>query len=283
MEKIRESAIAGTWYPGEPTALEATIRGYLDAVPNEASGVDNLIGLVSPHAGYIYSGATAAHAYKLLRDQPFDRVVVVAPSHRAHFTGASIYSLGGYRTPLGVVPLDREIVDSLLRRKEIFHYAPKAEAGEHSLEIQLPFLQVVLGDFRLTPVLMGEQSWNAAKQLARVLVETIGDKRVLLVASSDLSHFHPRREAARLDAVVMDRVAHFDPLGLCEALKTGQCEACGGGPTSVTMLVAEALGADRAKVLHYADSGDTTGDTSEVVGYMAAALFRSRHNGESRP
>ncbi len=270
-EKIRESIIAGSWYPGDPGALASEVRKFLaEADPPKVEG--NLIGLVSPHAGFMYSGAVAAHAYKLLEDHPFDRVLIVAPSHRAHFQGASVYNLGGYRTPLGVVPLDRKLVDDLFRESSSITYVPEADSQEHSLEIQLPFLQVVLKQFRLTPIIMGEQSRANVETLAAAIANVCRGKKVLLVASSDLSHYHPYETAGTLDGVVTGRVGAFDPDGLWEALRTGSCEACGAGPILAVMLAARRLGANSASILRYANSGDVTGKKDGVVGYMSAAF-----------
>ncbi len=281
-EKIRESAIAGSWYPDHPATLKRQIQKYLDqakAAPLEGS----LVGLIAPHAGYLYSGGVAAHAYRTLLEQPFDRVLILAPCHRAYFSGASVYRAGGYRTPLGVVPLDQELITALFEDPSLFHYVARAETQEHSLEIQLPFLQVVLPDFRLTPILMGDQSPEACRKLADAIVKACSGSRVLLIASSDLSHFHPYQEAKRLDQVVIDRVSAFDPAGLTTALAERTCEACGGGPMIALMLAAQQLGANKARILHYANSGDVTGDTQGVVGYLAAAFLDNPGKGIKEP
>lgn len=279
-EKIRESVIAGSWYPGNAETLRREIGKYLNRI-KIAPPNGNIVGLAAPHAGYMYSGAVAAHAYKLLLEQPFERVLIVAPSHRAYFEGASVYKLGGYRTPLGVVPLDKELVDALLRQPIPIDYVARAHSQEHSLEIQLPFLQVVLKEFKLTPVVMGDQSYANCIRLADAIAAICNDKKVLLVASTDLSHFHPYGEAKRLDDKVLERVAAFDPAGLSEDLRGGRCEACGGGPLMTVMLAAQKLGANKAKVLHYANSGDVTGDNSSVVGYMAAVFYDNPGNAKS--
>jgi AmmeMemoRadiSam system protein B/AmmeMemoRadiSam system protein A len=273
-EIIRDSVIAGSWYPGNPDTLREEIRRYLEkAGPVSMPG--ELRALIVPHAGYMYSGGVAAHAYRLLQGQSFDRVVIVAPSHRAYFKGASVYTLGGYRTPLGVVPLDREIIGALLEHSSVVRFVPEADAQEHSLEIQLPFLQVVLGDFRLTPIIMADHSYSFCEALAEALCSSCGEMRVLLIASTDLSHFHSYAEAKRLDQVVCDRVASFDPQALSLDLRAGKCEACGAGPMMAVMLAARRLGANGARVLKYANSGDVAGDKSRVVGYLAAALYCS--------
>lgn len=273
-KKIRESVIAGSWYPGNSETLRRDIFKYLDqATVSPLKG--ELIGLMAPHAGYIYSGGVAAHAYKLLQDQRYERVLIVAPSHRAYFQGASVYNLGGYRTPLGIVPLDEELVTALLQHPAKIDCVPQAHAQEHSLEIQLPFLQVTLNDFLLTPIVMGDNSFEEIRQLADAIANVCEDKRVLLIASSDLSHFHPYEEAKGLDQKVLDRIADFDIEGLSQDLERGNCEACGGGPIVAVMLAAQQLGANKAKVLYYANSGDVTGDTRGVVGYLSAAFYNN--------
>ena len=272
-KNVRESVIAGSWYPGDPARLTKDIKGYLAQVP-EHKIEGELIALISPHAGYMYSGQVAAHSYKLLEGKEYDIVVIVAPSHRAYFKGASVYPQGGYRTPLGIVPIAEEITEALMK-SPLIDSIPQAHAQEHSLEIQLPFLQVVLKDFRLIPIVMGEQDFQTCEEVSAAIADVITGKNALLIASTDLSHFHAYDKAVDLDQKVVEHVNAFDPEGLNKALKGGQCEACGGGPTVTVMLAAQALGADKSEVLNYANSGDVTGDHSSVVGYMAAALYRN--------
>lgn len=280
-EIIRESVIAGSWYPAQPSALRKEIKRYLEnAHVSEQDG--QLVSLIVPHAGYMYSGGVAAYAYKLLEKQSFDTVLVLAPSHRAHFHGASIYTLGGFATPLGVVPLKRDLVDALLKHSIFKGYLPQAHDQEHSLEIQLPFLQCVLKEFHLVPAVMGDQSPGTCEQLAEAIALECRGRSVLLVASSDLSHYHPDTEARKLDQVVLDRVAAFDPEGLSRELAEGCCEACGGGPMTTVMLASKKLGANKSKVLHYANSGDITGDRRGVVGYMAAAFYCNPEHSRTR-
>jgi AmmeMemoRadiSam system protein B/AmmeMemoRadiSam system protein A len=273
-QHVRESVIAGSWYPGDPARLTKDIKGYLKQVP-EHKIEGELIALISPHAGYLYSGQVAAHAYKLLQGKGYDIVVIVAPSHRAYFKGASVYPQGGYKTPLGIVPIAEEVTEALMQKSPLIDSIPQAHAQEHSLEIQLPFLQVVLKDFSLVPIVMGDQDLPTCEEVSRVVVDTIKGKNALLIASTDLSHFHSYEKATELDQKVVEHVGAFDPAGLSKDLKQGECEACGGGPVVAVMLAAQALGADKSEVLNYANSGDVTGDHSSVVGYMSAALYRS--------
>lgn len=272
---IRESAIAGTWYPGDPRVLRGQIQDFLDRAKVKALGGE-LVGLIAPHAGYMYSGQVAAYAYKVLQGRPFRRVVVVAPSHYVYFRGVSVWPSGGYRTPLGVVRVDEEFCRRLLTHCPVVEDIPQAHFREHALEIQLPFLQVVLGDFELVPLVMGEQDEATIRELARALADLIkGDpKDTLLLASTDLSHFYPYERAVELDQRVVERVEALDPEGLLADLREKRCEACGGGPMVAVMMASLALGADKGVVLKYANSGDVTGDRSSVVGYMAAALLK---------
>ena len=214
-EKIREPVLAGTWYPAAADELRQMIEGFLRRVPpTDIPG--RLTAIISPHAGYVYSGQVAAHAYKLLEKQQIPTVIVLAPSHHARFTGVSVYDRGGFRTPLGVVPLDQDLIAALEKRDQRIRFLPEAHAKEHAVEIQLPFLQVVMPGFKLVPLVMGEQDLETCRWLAAALADCIKDKPVLLVASSDLSHFHSSDEAKRLDQVVLDRVAAFDPEGLLQ-------------------------------------------------------------------
>ncbi len=268
---VRDSILAGSWYPAASAELTAAVTGYLtNADPAEAAG--RPVGLIVPHAGYRYSGSVAGHAYRLVEGRDYDTVVVIAPSHHHRFDGASVYNGAAYRTPLGEVPIDRHLVDAVRRDSKRIGYRPEAHAREHSLEIQLPFLQTALSDFSLVPLVMGTDDLETCRWLAGRLAEVLKDRSALLIASTDLSHFHDDQTARRLDGVVREQVAAFDPTALHRRLREGACEACGGGPMVTVMLAARALGADNGVILDYATSGDVTGDRRRVVGYLAAAL-----------
>ncbi len=269
---IRRSILAGSWYPGQPQTLRGDIETYFRNVPDrEIPG--RVIGIVAPHAGYVYSGQVAAHAYNLIRDASYEKVIVISPSHRMHFDGVAIWRGAGYETPLGVTPVDQELAEALLAADGPVAEIPAAHAQEHSLEIQLPFLQVALGDFTFVPLVMGTQDERTCRRLAEVIAGAVAGQRTLVVGSSDLSHFHSHTEAVRLDSVVLDHLKNFEPDGLLRDLARRNCEACGGGPAATTMMAARALGADRAELLKYANSGDVTGDRREVVGYASAVFF----------
>jgi len=275
MKEIREPIFAGSWYPGETEILSRDVRRYLENAKKEKLEGE-IVALISPHAGYIYSGQVAAYAYKLIEGKVFDSVVVVAPSHRALFKGASLYDRGGYRTPLGVVPIDTELSQKMMERRKEIQFLPEAHSQEHSIEIQIPFLQVVLKSFRLIPIVMEPYwSWETCQSLASAIAETVRGKNVLLIASSDLSHFHSYDEAVKLDKIVLNHIERFDPEGLDRDLRSNRCEACGGGPVISIMLAAKALGANQGKVLKYLNSGDVTGDRSRVVGYAAGVFYKT--------
>lgn len=275
MKEIREPAVAGAFYPDQPEALSRDVKRYLEKTKKEKMEGE-LVALISPHAGYMYSGQVAASAYKLLEGKAFNSVVVVAPSHRALFKGASLYDRGGYRTPLGVVSIDTELSQKLMERRKEIRFIPEAHTQEHSLEVQIPFLQVVLKSFKLIPIVMEPYwNWETCQHLASAIAETVKGKNVLLVASSDLSHFHSYEEAVRLDKIVLNHIERFDPEGLNRDLRSNRCEACGGGPMITIMLAAKALGANQGRVLKYLNSGDVTGDRSRVVGYAAGVFYKT--------
>jgi len=274
-QDIRKSIIAGSWYPGRPETLHSEIQGFFKAVADTPGPSGELMALIVPHAGYVYSGGVAAYAYKLLLARTFTQVVIIAPSHRYPFKGASIDQKTGYETPLGVIPVDRSLAQAIADKSPIFKYVPGGHDQEHSLEIQLPFLQETLKNFSIVPIVQGSQDQSTCEEIARALAEVLKGKKVLLVASTDLSHFHPYEQAKTLDKKILDRVAAFDEKGLMQDLIQDHVEACGGGPMFTVMKTAKLLSANQAYVLRYANSGDVTGDRSGVVGYMAAAIFKS--------
>jgi AmmeMemoRadiSam system protein B len=278
-QDVRPSILAGTWYPGNPDTLTSTIQGYLSKV-HRTSLDGNLKALIVPHAGYIYSGPVAAHAYRLLQKTQFKRVILVGPSHRLGFAGVSVNLQSGYETPLGIVPVDLQLARKILNAGPNTRWLRQAHSGEHSLEIQLPFLQTVLKNFKIVPIIMGQQDPDTCLNLSKTIVRVLSEAEdILLIASSDLSHFHTYKEARALDQIFMDHVRMFDPQGLSKDLLLGRCEACGGGPVISVLRAARDLGADQTSILNYANSGDVTGNHRRVVGYLSAAVLRSSDMG----
>ncbi len=282
-EKVREPGVAGAFYPGDPNTLSQMINDLLEqAEPPVING--NIIGLISPHAGYVYSGHVAAHGFKLLREREIDRVIVISPSHIISFKGSAIYDGTAYRTPLGKINVDTDFCQMLAEKDpSIFlssegHETRRQGRLEHALEVQLPFLQHVLDKFKLVPIIMGEQDYESCRALGIALSETIKDAKTLIVASSDLSHFHTYDEAVKMDGKVISAVEEWDYLNLSRNLSRRVCEACGGGPIIATMIAAERLGANQVKVIKYANSGDVpAGEKNSVVGYMSAVFYQDKN------
>jgi hypothetical protein len=273
MTNLRLAAVAGSWYPASAPALQAAVDAHLSrAAVSDASG--DLVALIVPHAGLIYSGPVAAHAYRLLNTRSFETAVIVGPSHFVEFDGVALYPSGGFDTPLGVVEVDEQLASRLLRASPVVRASNPPHAREHSLEMQLPFVRRLAPSMRIVPMLMGHQTPQTAAALAAALAEVLAGESVLMIASTDLSHYHDANLAHRLDAVVVDAVARLDADALQDALIRQPDHACGGGPTVAVMKAAQALGASSASILCYGDSGDVSGDKSAVVGYLAAALTR---------
>ncbi len=281
-EKIREPGVAGTFYPGDSNSLSQMITDLLkQAEPPTIDG--RIIGVISPHAGYVYSGHVAAYGYDLLMNKGIERVIVISPSHIIAFAGSAIYDGTAYRTPLGKINIDTEFAQKLSEKDaSIFlssegHETQRQGRKEHALEVQLPFLQKVLGDFQLIPIVMGDQNYESCRALGIALSETIEDENTIIVASSDLSHFHSYDEAVKMDGKVISAVEEWDHLNLSRNLNRRVWEACGGGPIVAMMIAAENLGANRVKVLKYANSGDVpVGEKSSVVGYMSAVFYKDK-------
>jgi AmmeMemoRadiSam system protein B len=268
---VRAAAVAGVFYPGEPGELARTIAGMIPVQPAEASA--GIRGIIAPHAGYLYSGATAGRAYGKLVRGAYDSVIVVAPSHREFFEGVSVYDGDAYVTPLGTIPVDRDLRDALISAAPFVHASAAGHGEEHAVEVHLPFLQTVLGSFSFLPLVIGHQTPGTCFALGEALGGVLRDRRALLVASTDLSHFHVDREAREIDAVMIGDVRGFDSRSLMSHLTEGAAEACGGGPVVAVMTALKSLGATRIEVTDYATSGDVTGDRRSVVGYLSAVAF----------
>lgn len=284
-DKTRKPAFAGSFYPGDPGKLSSVIEEYLEkAEPDKIEG--RIFALVSPHAGYIYSGPTAAYGYKLIQGKQYNTVVVIAPSHRESFDFCSIYDGSYYSTPLGKVAVDTELAARIASRSDRVrisssgHGSSVPQFSEHSLEVQIPFLQSVLEDFKLIPVVMGGQDLENIEALAGALAEELKGTSSLVVASTDLSHFHSAGEAEKLDRVFINYLSDFDFDSLVNALHSRKTEACGYGPVLTAMRASEKMGADSCIPLKYSHSGDISGDNDRVVGYLSA-VFIQRNSTEA--
>jgi MEMO1 family protein len=268
--EIRRAAVAGSWYPSDPDALALEVDRYLSAVDDPPVG--EALAIVAPHAGLMYSGPIAAHAYSLLRGRDFEVAFVVGPSHYVGFEGVAIYERGAFETPFGKVPISEECAAAVMAASQQVKSHPLAHGREHSIEMQLPFLKRVLPDIDIVPLVMGHQSRGTADDLGDAIAAAARGRRAVLVASTDLSHYQTALVAAKLDGKVIQQVERFDPDGLMTLLEGFPQHACGGGPTVSVMRAAKRLGARDACVLRYGDSGDVSGDKDAVVGYLSAAF-----------
>jgi AmmeMemoRadiSam system protein B len=271
MNYVRPAQVAGHFYPSNPDKLRKDIRLLLD-VTKPKENIEKVFGVVAPHAGYVYSGKTAAHAYNLLIGKKFKRVIIISPSHSEYFPGICIFEGDAYETPLGILKVDKDFREKLLTNNDVIFKGYEGHRREHALEVQLPFLQSVLKDFKIVPIVMGDQSKRNIDTLAKKIAE-VSDDETLIVASSDLSHFYNKSQADKLDSIVEKRVREFDFESLQFDLDSKNCEACGGGPIVALMKAANLKNIRHSAVLHRSDSGDITGDNKEVVGYLSAVFY----------
>lgn len=275
---IRPSPIAGQWYPGDSRHLAESIDGYLEAAHLEPVK-GKILGVVVPHAGHRYSGPVAGYAFAALRGMHPELVAVVSPMHYNYPQPLLTSAHEAYLTPLGEVPVDRlavEQVDAALRGSLGSGLYPVRNDPEHSLEIELPFLQRSLsGPFSLLPIMVRDVRSAVTRRLGEALAQVLSGRNALLVASTDLSHFYSQETANMYDAEMLRRIESFDPQSVLDAEEEGKGYACGRGALAAVLWAAQALGADQVKVLHHATSGDVTGDYSQVVGYGAAVIVQT--------
>ena len=241
-----------------------------------------IFGLISPHAGYIYSGQIAADAYKQILSKNFDNVIVISPSHFEDFSGCSVF-FGDYITPLGIIPTNKELAKSIVSSSSEINDSPSGHRYEHALEVQLPFLQIVLENFKLVPIVMGRQDYSMAEILSNALnmalsSPTYKDQKTLIVGSSDLSHYLQINEAKKRDNIVLQDIQEFNAKKLSDDINSNKCQACGFGPIMSTMLTSQKLGATYSKVVSYGTSGDVSKDYQNVVGYLAGVFYTESTN-----
>jgi AmmeMemoRadiSam system protein B len=282
MSDLRPSPIAGTWYPGDAETLARSVDKQLaEAELPPAPGP--VVGLAAPHAGHRYSGRVAAHAFRAVAGTSPRTVTVISPMHQHQPAEVLSTQHAAYWTPLGEIEVDGELLEAFeaaLQRRTGMPVVRIARDAEHSLEIELPFLQRSLaGPFRLLPIMLRDQTPPVAQAVGLALSEVLRDQpSTLVVASSDLSHFYPAATARALDGEMLARLESFDPLALLRAEDEGVGFACGKGALAALLWACRELGADIVRVLAYATSGDVTGDDDSVVGYGAAAIYRSAGN-----
>ncbi len=281
--RVREPAVAGAFYPADPAELRSMVEKFVDRAETKHVPGD-LLAVIAPHAGYVYSGGVAGYAYRQLRDRPVDTVIILGPNHRAPLTGVSVYTEGVFRTPLGDAVIDGETAGRLLDPASDIVFAPEVHEKEHSIETQLPFLQVLFGEnVKIVPVLVGMPTQKSfASFTERLADELAHHPKTLLVVSTDLSHYHDYDTARTMDHTMLEPIKS---IALEEAeglLRKRSGEMCGGWPVLYALKTARLLGANEGVLYAYANSGDTAGTKDRVVGYAAMGLYRRPLTKEDR-
>jgi AmmeMemoRadiSam system protein B/AmmeMemoRadiSam system protein A len=280
----RPPTVAGLFYPASPDELRNAIKDYLDK-SDVMTGLDDIIGLISPHAGHVYSGWVAAKGYKNLIGRNYDAVIILAPSHHKTFKGASVFNGEAYSTPLGIVKVDDELAIEIARNHPYTSLSLKGHewndsASEHSIEVQLPFLQIVLPGVPIVPITVGISDKTTDDIIALTIYRAVKklNRKVLVIASTDLSHFYEQRKANEIDREFIDIFSRYDYFRLGLDYQSGKVEACGGNPVLITMLLSEMLGATASLPLMYATSANspyTNSSPNKVVGYFSGLLIKS--------
>jgi len=285
---LRHPVVSGLFYPDSEQDLSQAVDGYLEKVDRaslarsiaEQTGFSDPLDLiplavVAPHAGYIFSGAVQAHSYAVLRDRAIDTAVVVGPAHQVSFKGLSVNLDNAFKTPLGNVEVDLEFAEALVAFDAHISQNEESHLSEHAIEVQLPFIQRALPKAKIVPILIGDQRWESSVLLKEAVAATLKklERRCILIASTDLSHYHPHMEALELDRVLMNRLRKMDAESLFSDIRAGGAEACGFGGIIAGILLARELGRGKSAVLSYRDSGEVSGDRRRVVGYLSAVMY----------
>lgn len=280
-DKVKYPNVSGQFYSSDKNYLSIQIDNFFKNVKDDPSLKEKDIkALIVPHAGYIYSGQVASFAFKAIKEKKFDAVIILAPSHFYAFRGVSVYKEGLFRTPLGDIQVDSPLAQKLISYDEKIDFIPQAFEKEHSLEVELPFLQKSLENLKIVPVILGQIDYSDAVMVAKAIREITKDKKVLIVASTDLSHYHQYSQAIQMDTKTISYINNLDSFGLWQSEIKSQTELCGLFPVLVLLNYAKELGLS-TDVLNYANSGDVTGDKSAVVGYSSIIFFKQSNDSNS--
>lgn len=275
MNLIRNPAVAGAFYPASPNEIKKMISEFFSKaiVPEENK---KLLGLVVPHAGYIYSGGVAAYSYKTIKNpDEIETIILLGPSHRVPFKGISVFPGGIYRTPLGDLEIDESAAEELGGANPNIAYIETTHAVEHSLEVQLPFIQMIFKNVKIVPVIFGAPDKEAEERFIDKAVEISKNKKVLFIASSDFSHYYDYETARKMDYSGINSILTMSYNELMNKDSKKEAELCGIYPVLTLIKIMNKIGGTSTKLLHYANSGDVTGDKSQVVGYAAIAFYES--------
>ena len=278
MLDVRPSPIAGKWYEGDPDLLARLVDEYMDEAQLPELE-DEVMAIIAPHAGHTYSGAVAGYAFATLRGRNPDVVAVIAPMHHPYSEPLITTAHHAYTTPLGDVMIDQAVLrelDAVLKSELGFGLSPVKRDPEHSLEIELPFLQRALDStWKLLPVMVRARDPRVSQSLGNALAKVLRDKNHVMVASTDLSHFYNQQTALTYDRAMLHAIESFDPESAFDLERAGKGFACGLGAFTAVLWAARALGANQVKILRHATSGNVTGDYSSVVGYAAAVILKT--------
>jgi len=269
---IRKAIVAGAFYEKNAEMLSRHIDFFLQNVKREPFSSENILALIAPHAGYVYSGQVAAYAYLLVQGKDYETVIIIAPSHHYGFKGCSIYPKGGYETPLGTAKIDEPLASELSKASG-FKYIPEAHQMEHSVEVQIPFIQKTLPQAKIVPIVMGYQTKKTITTLANALAKVLPGKKALVIASTDMSHYLSKKEANKIDSKTISLIQSFKTNDLLRKIERGENIMCGGGPVVSTLLYGQKKKEAKVEILSYADSSPSGSPKSQVVGYLAAALY----------
>jgi len=274
-EEVKNPNVAGAFYPDNPQQLSSMIDSFLEEA-NPPSIKGEIFGLILPHAGYIYSGKTASFGYKLIKDKPYHTVIIMGPSHYYGFKGISIYPEGKFRIPLGDIEIDKEFTEKLLFKDKDIIFEPRAFEEEHSVEVQLPFLKKVLGDFKVVPVVMGYNDLEILKRFVFLLKEAIGQRKdILVIASSDMYHGYDYEFCSLVDNLTLSYLKNMEVEGLYKAILEGKAQLCGAWPVLTLIMLAKELGHQKLEVLNYTNSSEVTGNKIKgtwTVGYSSCVI-----------
>jgi len=280
--KIRRSCQAGSFYAGIPEALKKQIENCFThklgpgKIPIVQKGSRNVVGLICPHAGYMYSGPVAAHSYSCLAADGKPHVIVIfGPNHTGQGSGLAVMKEGVWRTPLGDVQIDKETADQILRKSGIIDVDELAHVFEHSIEVQLPFLQYLYGSaFTFVPVSFLMQDFESSREVGQAVAEALDGKNAVIIASTDMTHYEPHELAEKKDRKALSALEKLDEKEFYSTIERYHITACGYGPVVALITAAKLFGAKKGQILCYKTSGDVTGDYSAVVGYASAAFTK---------
>ena len=278
---VRRPWVAGAFYPASPDRLKAAIESsFTHAIgpgqlPGKGMGERKTLGVVCPHAGYMYSGPVAAHSYyHLASEKTPEAVVILGPNHTGLGSSVSMWGEGAWETPLGNVEIHEELAKRIFETSDIIDMDESAHLREHSIEVQLPFLQYIYEETKIVPICMGFQDLRTSREIGRAIAESVAGMDALILASTDLTHMETKDSAGGKDRGVIERIESMNEEALQSWVRFQRVSMCGYGPVSATLAATKRLGATKAQLLAYSTSGDITGDTSMVVGYASAIITR---------